>query len=1295
MRKDSDSDKEQVTASTSSFPAGESKETNASGKRKDKEEESSTKTVPLYKLFSFADSVDILLMFVGTIAAMGNGLCQPILVLLWGKIANAFGEHANLQQVLHEVSKVSLSFVYFAILLGLLGFLQITCWIVTGERQAARIRSLYLKTILRQDIGFYDTEAQTGEIIQRLSGDTVLIQDAMGEKVGKLIQLIVAFIGGYVVAFIKGWLLTLVMLCSIPALFLGGAVMSIFVTKLASQGQTDSSVASTVAEQTFGSIRTVASFTGEKQAVAKYNKSLTKVYKSGVKEGLATGFGFGTFDLTTHCSFALAVWFGGKMILHNGYAGGDVISILFASMLGSASLGQTAPCISAIAAGRAAGYKLFEIIERKPQIDSYDPNGVTLDDIRGDIELKDIYFSYPSRPHEQIFNGFSLSIPSGKTAALVGQSGSGKSTVISLIERFYDPQAGEVLIDGINLKNFQLRWIRQKIGLVSQEPVLFTSSIKDNIAYGNNGATIEEIMAAAELANAAKFIDKLPQGLDTMVGEHGTQLSGGQKQRIAIARAILKDPRILLLDEATSALDAESERTVQEALDKIMINRTTVIVAHRLSTVRNADTIAVIHRGKLIEKGTHSELTKDPDGAYSQLIKMQDMSRESKQNVVTDQDKSEIVLDSARRPSHSHRPSLLNFLSWGSPGIGSSSPHSFPAPLSSPSGISLPGAQPAEPYTSSASEKSKPLPKVPLRRLAFLNKPEIPVLLLGTIAAAIVGATLPIQGVIIASAIKSFYEPEKELLKDTRFWSLMYTTLGITCLLVHTLKSYFFAVAGCKLIKRIRSMCFEKLIHMEISWFDEAEHSSGAISARLSTDSSSIRSIVGDALGLIVQNAASLVGGLIIAFVANWQLALIVFALLPVVGLSAYLLMKSTQGFSADSMKIYAEASQVANDAVGSIRTVASFCAEDKVIELYQKKYEGPVKAGIRQGMIGGSAFGISFLMMYCAYALIFYVGGRFVEAGKTTFSDVFRVFFALTFAAMAVSQSGIFSTDTSKAQSAVVSIFGILDRKSEIGSNDESGMTIENIKGDIEFHHVSFRYPTRPDIQIFRDLCFAIRSGKTVALVGESGSGKSTVISLLQRFYDPDSGHITLDGIEIQKLQIKWLRQQMGLVSQEPVLFNDTIRANIAYGKEGNATEAEILGAAELANAHKFISSSKQGYDTMVGERGIQLSGGQKQRVAIARAVLKAPKIFLLDEATSALDTESERVVQEALDRVMVGRTTVVVAHRLSTIKGADLIAVVKNGVIVENGKHETLMSIRNGVYASLVALHTSAASS
>ncbi|KAJ6343826.1 hypothetical protein OIU76_005552 [Salix suchowensis] len=1206
-------------ASTSKSQEGEEK---SSGGRGDQQKpgkskgDEETKTVPFLKLFSFADSTDILLMILGTIGAVGNGASFPIMSILFGDLINSFGENQNGKEVVNLISKVSLKFVYLGLGSAVAAFFQVACWMVTGERQAARIRGKYLNTILKQDIAFFDKETNTGEVVGRMSGDTVLIQDAMGEKVGKFIQLLSTFIGGFIIAFIKGWLLTLVMLSSIPPLVIAGAGLAIVIARMASRGQTAYAKAAIVVEQTIGSIRTVASFTGERQALSNYKKFLATAYTSGVQEGFTSGLGLGIVMLLVFCSYALAVWFGGKMILEKGYSGGSVLNVIVAVLVGSMSLGQASPCLSSFAAGQAAAYKMFETINRKPEIDSSDTRGKILDDISGDVELRDVYFTYPARPDEQIFAGFSLFIPSGTTAALVGQSGSGKSTVISLIERFYDPQAGEVLIDGINLKEFQLKWIREKIGLVSQEPVLFASSIKDNIAYGKDGATTEEIKAAAELANAAKFIDKLPQGIDTMVGEHGTQLSGGQKQRIAIARAILKDPRILLLDEATSALDTESERVVQEALDRIMVNRTTVIVAHRLSTVRNAEMIAVIYRGKMVEKGSHSELLKDPEGAYSQLIRLQEVNKESKLET-EDPKKSDISAESLRRSSQ--RISLKRSISRESSGVGHSSRHSFSVPFGLPAGFNVTDNPTSE---LEASPQKQEAPDVPISRLAYLNKPEVPVLIAGCIFAILNGLIFPVYGILLSSVIKTFFEPPDELRKDSKFWSLIFMALGLASFVVYPSQTYLFSVAGCKLIQRIRSMCFEKVVHMEVSWFDEPEHSSGAIGARLSADAATVRALVGDSLSQLVQNISS-----------------------AIAGVNGFLQVKFMKGFSADAKKMYEEASQVANDAVGSIRTVASFCAEEK--------------------------------------------------HGKTTFAEVFRVFFALTMAAIGISQSSSFAPDSTKAKGAAASIFAIIDRKSKIDPSDESGTTLDNVKGEIELRHISFKYPSRPDIEIFRDLSLAIHSGKTVALVGESGSGKSTVISLLQRFYDPDSGHITLDGIDIQSLQLKWLRQQMGLVSQEPVLFNETIRANIAYGKEGNATEAEILAASELANAHKFICSLQQGYDTVVGERGTQLSGGQKQRVAIARAMVKSPKILLLDEATSALDAESERVVQDALDRVMVSRTTVVVAHRLSTIKNADVIAVVKNGVIVEKGKHETLIHIKDGVYASLVALHMSASTS
>ncbi|MED6121361.1 ABC transporter B member 11 [Stylosanthes scabra] len=1082
---------------------------------------------------------------------------------------------------------------------------EVSCWIVSGERQSARIRSLYLKTIMRQDASFFDTETNTGEVVGRMSSDTMLIREAMGEKVGQCIQLVGSFVGSFIIAFIKGWLLTLVLMSCIPPLVLASAVMSIVIAKVTTRRQVAYSTAASTAEETISSIRTVASFTGEKQAVAKYNQSLLKAYKTGVQEGVASGLGFGSVLLIAFCTYALAI----------------------------CSLGQASPSMSSIAAGQVAAYKMFETISRRPKIDAYDTTGRKLDDICGDIELREVRFSYPSRPDETIFNGFSLSIPSGITVALVGQSGSGKSTVISLIERFYDPQAGEVLIDNINLKDFNLKWIRQKIGLVSQEPVLFTCSIKENIAYGKDGATDEEIKEAIDIANASKFIDMLPQ----------------------------------------------------EALDKIMINRTTVIVAHRLSTIRNAATIAVIHQGKIVEKGPHSELIKDPEGAYSQLNRLQETNSDTEQNFSVETENFESTTISSRHSSQrfSFRKSITQVSSVGNGNSGRLS-------SSSPTKTAVAGKEDNKVTLSVDTNSEQPL-KISIRRLAKLNKPEIPVLILGTIAAVANGIILPFFGFMVSKMVNIFFEPVDELRKDSRTWAYVFIALGVAAFIITPLRSYFFSVAGEKLVKRMRLICFEKMISMEVSWFDEAENSSGALGARLSTDAASIRALVGDALGLMVQNMATAVAGVAIAFQANWQLSLIILVLLPILALNGILQLKFLQGFTADGKKLYEEASQVATDAVSSNRTVASFCAEEKVMELYKKKCEAPIKAGIKQGIISGVGFGLSFLFLFSVYACSFYAGAKLLGDGKASFSDVFRVFFALNMAAVGMSLTSTLAPDSAKAKNAAASVLAIIDRKSKVDPNDDNGLILENLKGEVEFHHVTFKYPTRPDVQIFKDLCLTIYSGKTVALVGESGSGKSTVISLLQRFYDPDSGHITLDGIDIQKIQVTWLRQQMGLVSQEPILFNDTIRGNIAYGKGGtDATEAEIIDAAKMANAHKFISSLQQGYDTNVGERGSKLSGGQKQRVAIARAIVKNPKILLLDEATSALDAESEKVVQDALDRVMVERTTIIVAHRLSTIKNADLIAVVKNGVIVEKGNHETLIN-NGGHYASLVALHTS----
>ncbi|KAH7353067.1 hypothetical protein KP509_19G077400 [Ceratopteris richardii] len=1084
------------------------------------------------------------------------------------------------------------------------------------------------------------------------------------------------------------------MLVSIPPLVVVGGIVTVAVSKATSRGQAAYAEAGDVTEQAIGAIRTVAAFVGEKKSLDAYEEKLKIAYKASIHQGVASGVGFGALMLIMFSSYSLAFWYGAKLILNSGYSGGTVVNVVFAVLMGGMSLGQATPSINAIAAGRAAAYKMFQVIERVPEIDVYNLEGEVLKDVKGEIEFKNVDFSYPARPDVKIFSNFCFHVPEGMTVALVGESGSGKSTVVSLIERFYDPQGGSILLDGTDLRNLQLKWLRQQIGLVSQEPVLFGTSIRDNIASGKDGATLEEIEQAAALANASSFISRLPKGYDTLVGEHGTQLSGGQKQRVAIARAILKNPCILLLDEATSALDAASERLVQDAVDRVMLGRTTVIVAHRLTTIKNADVIAVVQHGAIIEQGKHDELLQSSIGAYSQLIHLQQMHQVEESNEDVDGMVTRLSSQNQKPGSYklSRRSSSFNSESAASMHSLSLQKTGNEPTTRAKKGFFLHWCRPKVVEDPELGQDKTVAPEVSIFRLALLNKPEALIYLVGALAAIANGCLFPIYGLLMSNVIKTFFETREKLKKDANFWAAMFLVIACAAMVVIPVQLTCFSIAGNRLIRRVRQLTFKSVLRQEISWFDKSENASGAISARLEGDAVYVKSIVGDTLSLAVQNSSSLVAALVIAFTATWQLSLVILAIVPLLGLQGLAHVKFMKGFSADAKVMYEEASQVATDAVGSIRTVASFCAEEKVMQIYNEKCRSPLQKGIRQGVISGFVFGTANFVMFAAYAFCFWFGARLVQQGQISFGDVFRAFFAISMGALSISHSTGLLPDVSNAKSAVNSVFALLDRRSKIDPSDTSGLipSSGSVVGNIEFRHVGFTYPSRPDVKVLKDLSLFVKAGKSVALVGESGCGKSTIISLLERFYDPDTGHIYLDGADIKKLQVRWLRQQMGLVGQEPVLFNTTIRENIVYGMSGNVSEEQIVRAAEAANAHKFISELPDGYETCVGERGVQLSGGQKQRVAIARAIIKDPKILLLDEATSALDAESEHIVQEALENVMVQRTVIVIAHRLSTIKNADLIVVLKNGVVAEQGRHEELLRSKDGAYATLAKLYT-----
>lgn len=1231
-------------------------------------EKKKEQSLPFYQLFSFADKYDWLLMISGSIGAIIHGSSMPVFFLLFGEMVNGFGKNqSDLYKMTHEVSKYALYFVYLGIVVCLSSYAEIACWMYTGERQVSTLRKKYLEAVLKQDVGFFDTDARTGDIVFSVSTDTLLVQDAISEKVGNFIHYLSTFLAGLVVGFVSAWRLALLSVAVIPGIAFAGGLYAYTLTGLTSKSRESYAQAGIIAEQAIAQVRTVYSFVGESKALSSYTDAIQNTLKLGYKAGMAKGLGLGCTYGIACMSWALVFWYAGVFIRNGQTDGGKAFTAIFSAIVGGMSLGQSFSNLGAFSKGKAAGYKLMEIIKQRPSITQDAVDGKCLAEVNGNIEFKSVTFSYPSRPDVIIFRDFSIFFPAGKTVAVVGGSGSGKSTVVSLIERFYDPNQGQVLLDNVDIKTLQLRWLRDQIGLVNQEPALFATTILENIRYGKPDATMDEVEAATSAANAHSFITLLPNGYNTQVGERGVQLSGGQKQRIAIARAMLKNPKILLLDEATSALDASSESIVQEALDRLMIGRTTVVVAHRLSTIRNVDTIAVIQQGLVVETGTHEELIAKA-GAYASLIRFQEMVRNRDfANPSTRRSRSSRLSHSLSTKSLSLRSGSLRNLSYS---------------------YSTGADGRIEMISNAETDRKNPAPDGYFCRLLKLNAPEWPYSIMGAVGSVLSGFIGPTFAIVMSNMIEVFYyRNPASMERKTKEYVFIYIGAGLYAVVAYLIQHYFFSIMGENLTTRVRRMMLAAILRNEVGWFDEEEHNSSLVAAQLATDAADVKSAIAERISVILQNMTSLLTSFIVAFIVEWRVSLLILATFPLLVLANFAQQLSLKGFAGDTAKAHAKTSMIAGEGVSNIRTVAAFNAQGKVLSLFCHELRVPQLHSLRRSQTSGLLFGLSQLALYGSEALILWYGAHLVSKGVSTFSKVIKVFVVLVITANSVAETVSLAPEIIRGGEAVGSVFSILERSTKIDPDDSEAEPVESLRGEIELRHVDFAYPSRPDVPVFKDLNLRIRAGQSQALVGASGCGKSSVISLIERFYDPMAGKVMIDGKDIRRLNLKSLRLKIGLVQQEPALFAASIFDNIAYGKDG-ATEAEVIEAARAANVHGFVSALPDGYKTPVGERGVQLSGGQKQRIAIARAVLKDPAILLLDEATSALDAESECVLQEALERLMRGRTTVLVAHRLSTIRGVDSIGVVQDGRIVEQGSHSELVSRPDGAYFRLLQL-------
>ncbi|KAK5953832.1 GTPase-activating protein [Knufia fluminis] len=1250
-------------------------------------------------LFRYATTWDKVFLVIAAICAIGGGAALPLMTVVFGNLSGSFSGYfqGTLNQDFSSIlNGYVLYFVYLAIAEFVLIYVSTVLFIYTGEHITSKVRDRYLKAILRQNIGFFD-KLGAGEVTTRITADTNLVQEAISEKVALTLNGVAAFFAAFIIGFIKFWKLTLICMSTVVCIVLimgaGGRFMGMWNKKsLAAYA-----IGGTVAEEVFSSIRNAVAFGTQDKLAKSYDVHLAEAQRWGTRSKSMMAAMIGSLLCLIFLNYGLAFWMGSRFLVSGETNLAHILTIIMAVMIGAFSFGNVGPNVQHFVAGVAAANKIYATIDRLSPLDPESDAGDRLEHVEGNLELRNIKHIYPSRPEVVVMEDVSLDVPAGKTTALVGASGSGKSTIVGLVERFYDPVGGQVFLDGHDISTLNVRWLRQQIALVQQEPVLFSLTIKENIRNGLVGSRFEHetaeeqtrrIEEAAKKANAHDFIMSLPDGYNTHVGERGFLLSGGQKQRVAIARAIVSDPKILLLDEATSALDTKSEGVVQRALDVAAIGRTTIVIAHRLSTIRDADNIVVMKNGHIVEQGSHDALL-ERNGAYAALVSAQRLDGTH----VDDQEES---IDEKIAGATEAQLDKIATQKSGT----SDSNNSDPADKRLALGRS----------TSTRSVSSKKLAEkgkegdtkyslwTLIKFIGSFNKGEWHYMFLGLFFNIIAGAGQPVQGIFFAKAIVALSQPvplrAAQIRSDINFWALMYLMLGFVQLIAMWIQGFSLAVCSERLVRRARDLAFRHFLRQDIAYFDDDDNSTGALTSFLSTEATHLSALSGATLGVILSCSSTIIIAVVVSLAIGWKLALVCMCALPVILGTGYLRFKILAKFTATAQSAYKKSAGYACEHTNAIRTVASLTIEDVIYQDYRSQLDAQIKESLKSNLKNSTFYAASQSLMFLAIALGFWYGGTLISSGEYTLFQFFLVYSEIIFGTQSAGTVFSFAGDMSKARNAANELRKLFDRNPTIDPWSKDGQKVSTIEGHVEFRDVHFRYPTRAGVPVLRGLNISIKPGQYVALVGSSGCGKSTTIALMERFYDPLAGGVFVDGREISTLELNEYRSHIALVSQEPTLYRGTVKENILLGL-GGAGDAEvdderIIRACKEANIYDFIISLPDGFATEVGQKAALLSGGQKQRIAIARALLRNPKVLLLDEATSALDSESEKVVQAALDKAAKGRTTIAVAHRLSTIQNADCIFVIDRGVVIESGTHQELMKIKGGRYGELVSLQS-----
>ncbi|MFE7773017.1 ABC transporter ATP-binding protein [Streptomyces sp. NPDC057445] len=1134
------------------------------------------------------------------------------------------------------------------------------------------LRADMYRTITRLD-GRRQDELSTGQVVGRATSDLQLIQG--------LLFMLPMTIGNFLLFLISlgvmAWLslpLTLIAVAVAPALWFIAKRSRVKLHPATWYAQQQAAVVAGVVDGAVSGVRVVKGFGQEEQEAGKLRDVGRKLFAGRLRTIRLNARYTPALQAVPALGQVAMLALGGWLATRGQITLGTFVafSAYLAQLVGPVRM--LAMVLTVGQQARAGVERVLELIDTEPTMK--DGTKVLPADAPATVEFDDVSFSYGDGEAAQpVLDGFSLEIRPGETVAVVGSSGSGKSTVSLLLPRFYDVTHGAVLVGGHDVRQLTMDSLRSAIGLVPEDSFLFSDTVRSNIAYAKPDATDEEIVEAARTAQADRFIRELPGGYDTKVGEHGLTLSGGQRQRIALARAILADPRLLLLDDATSAVDARVEHEIHEALRGVMTGRTTLLIAHRRSTLGLADRIAVLDGGRLADIGTHDEL-QERSALYRRLLTDPDelggVSPGHTVPVEIPEDRTlRAEMDAEFDAERGITPPLwVRKEEAEEDAVTGATPELLAQVAALPPADDTPQVDEAR---AARAEDSYGL----RRLLRGFGTPLLFSLLLVAVDAG--------MGLLLPVLIRHGIDDGVERVALGAVWAASFVALGTVVVqwAAQIGETRMTGRTGERILYALRLKIFAQLQRLGLDYYER--ELTGRIMTRMTTDVDALSTFLQTGLVTAFVSVVTFFGIMVVLVVIDVQLALVVFATLPV-------LLVGTFFFRRRSVKAYELARErisVVNadlqESVSGLRIVQAFRREASGNRRFVERSDSYREARVRGQWLISVYFPFVQLLSSVAAAAVLIVGAGRIEAGTlTTGALVAYLLYIDLFFAPVQQLSQVFDG----YQQATVSLGRIQELLREPTSTAQARkpLDVPALRGEIAFEEVSFAYGSeRADAEgtALAGIDLRIPAGQTVAFVGETGAGKSTLVKLVARFYDPTGGRVTVDGSDLRDLDLTAYRHRLGVVPQEAYLFSGTVRDAIAYGRP-EATDAEVEAAARAVGAHDMIATLDGGYLHEVAERGRNLSAGQRQLIALARAELVDPDVLLLDEATAALDLATEAQVNQATDRLTGRRTTLVVAHRLTTAARADRVVVMAHGRVVEDGTHEELLT-RGGRYAEL----------